>query len=108
MNDVNIGPGNLAGRGIYAARDFRAGEVVIQYKLKSLTEEEYRQLPKHERMFTHRHHGVINLYGKPERYVNHDSEPNTYQDLVNGCDIALRDIKKGESITTDSTKDDVN
>ena len=107
MNDVVIGKGNLAGRGVYAGRDFNKGEVVVKYNLKSLTKEEFKNLPNSEKMFTHTHWGVINLYSKPERYTNHSKTPNTYQDLVKKCDIALRDIKKGEAITTDATKDEV-
>lgn len=107
MNDVVIGKGNLAGKGVYANRNFKKGEIVIKYNLKPLTKEEYKKLPKSEKMFTHTHWGQINLYSEPERYVNHSPTPNTFQDLVKKCDIALRDIKKGESITTDATKDDV-
>ncbi len=107
MNDVVIGKGKLAGKGIYANRDFKKGEIVIEYNLKTLTKEEYKNLPKGEKMFTHTHWGVIHLYSEPERYVNHSLNPNTYQDLVRKCDIALSDIKKGEAITTDATKDDL-
>tara|TARA_Y100000310_G_scaffold97292_1_gene94947 strand:- start:767 stop:979 length:213 start_codon:yes stop_codon:yes gene_type:complete len=32
--------------------------------------------------------------------------PNTLPDLKNKCDVAIRDIKKGEEITTNATKDD--
>lgn len=106
MGDIIIGKGNLAGKGVYANRDFREGEVVIQYHLKPLTEEEYKQLPESEKCFTHSHWGQIMLYGEPERYVNHSDNPNTYQDLNKQLDIALRDIKKGEMITGDATKDD--
>ena len=105
--DVIIGKGNLAGKGVYANRDFKKGEVVIKYNLKPLTEEEFENLPESEKMFTHTHWGTINLYSEPERYVDHSDNPNTYQDLTNKCDIALRDIKKGEEITDDATKDDV-
>ena len=73
----------------------------------ALTQREFELLPAHERNYTHRHHGTIMLYGVPERYVNHSDEPNTVQDLVNKCDVACRDIKKGEMITTDSQKDDI-
>jgi len=107
MNDVIIGKGNLAGKGVYAGRNFNKGEVVIQYQLKPITEEEYEKLPKSERLFIHNHWGTIYLYSEPERYVNHSENPNTYQDLINKCDIALRDIKKGEEITGDATKDDI-
>ena len=107
MDDVIMGKGNLAGKGVYADRDFKKGEAVIKYNLKPLTEEEYKNLPESEKMFTHSHWGVIQLYSEPERYVNHSENPNTYQDLTNKCDIALRDIKKGEEITGDAIKDDV-
>lgn len=107
MENVIIGKGNLAGKGVYANRDFKKGEVVIKYNLKPLTEEEFENLPESEKMFTHRHYDIVNLYAEPERYVNHSENPNTYQDLINKCDMALRDIKKGEEITGDATKDDV-
>jgi len=108
MNDVIIGEGNLAGKGVYANRDFEVGEIVIQYHLKSLTEEEFQNLSEGEKEFTHVHRGVIHLYSEPERYVNHSVNPNTTQDLENWRDIAVRDIKIGEPITTDATKDKVN
>ena len=106
MKDVYIGEGDLAGKGVYAARDFKAGETVVAYNLKPLTQEEFDTLSDSEKMFTHVHHGQINLYSAPERFVNHAHDPNTYQDLKRG-DIALRDIKQGEFITTDATKDDI-
>lgn len=107
MSDVIIGKGNLAGKGVYANRNFKKGEVVIKYNLKPLTEDEFKNLPDSEKEFTHTHWWVTYLYSEPERYVNHSKNPNTYQDLKSKCDVALRDIKKGEMITTDATKDDI-
>lgn len=104
---VILGSGNLGGKGVYAAREFKKGEVVIEYHLTPLSEIEYKALPESEKQFTHVYHGVIRLYGEPERYVNHSGKPNTIQDLERGCDVALRDIAEGEAITTDSAKDDV-
>ncbi len=106
-NNVIVGKGNLAGKAVYANRDFKKGEIVIQYHLKKLTKAQYERLPEEEKIFTHTHWGTIYLYSEPERYVNHSNRPNTYQDLINKCDIALRDIQKGEMITGDATKDDV-
>ena len=106
MEDVIIGKGNLARKGIYANRFFRKGEVVIQYSLQILTEDEFSKLPKNKQTFTHKRKGVIYLYLEPERYVNHSDDPNTMQDFTNGCDVASRDIQKGDMITTDSTKED--
>ena len=53
-------------------------------------------------MFTHTHKSKIYLYSKPERYVNHSDNPSTYQDSERQHDIALRNIKKGEMITTNA------
>jgi hypothetical protein len=107
MNDVKIGKGNIQGKGIYAERDFAEGEIVIDYNLKPLSKNEYDKLPDDEKMFTHKHWGTIYLYSVPERYVNHASRPNTFQDLNQQCDVALRRIEKGEEITTDAERDDV-
>lgn len=107
MSDLIIGKGNLTGKGVYAGRDFKKGEVVSKYSLKELTEKEYQKLPESEKVFTHYHWGVIYLYLEPDRYVNHSETPNTHQDHKNQCDVAARDIKKGEMITCDATKDDI-
>jgi len=93
-------------KGVFANRDFKKGEIVVRYSLKPLTEEEFQKLPPSEKQFTHTHFGVIYLYSSPARYVNHSSNPNTVQNLKKKCDVAVREIKKGEEITTDATKDD--
>jgi hypothetical protein len=107
MNDIYIGRGTLASKGVYANRDFKKGEVVIYYNLQPITRDEYTTLPNSEKMFVHSHYGSLFLYSEPERYVNHSDSPNTRQDLHNHCDIALRDIQKGEQITTDASQDDI-
>ena len=107
MENVSIGKGNLNGKGVYANKDFKKGDVVIAYNLKSLTDQEFKNLPENEKIFTHAHYGQIYLYQEPERYVNHSDNPNTYQDLKKQQDIALVDIKKGEMIMTDANKDDM-
>lgn len=95
------------GKGVFANRNFKKGEIVIQYHLKALTKEGFEKLPPEEKQFTHKHWERIYLYSIPERYVNHSSDPNTAQDLKNKCDVAKRDIRNGEEITTDATKDDI-
>ena len=106
MNEVIIGKGKIFSKGVYANKDFKKGEAVIKYNLQRLTKEEFKKLSKKEKNFTHEHWETIYLYSSPERYVNHSSNPNTVQDLKNRCDVAIRNIKKGEEITTDSSKDD--
>jgi ketosteroid isomerase-like protein len=99
--DVTIGTGKLAGRGVYAARDFKQGELVVAYDLRALTQEEFDDLAPEEREWTHSFHGKIYLFPEPERYVNHSDDPSTYPDHARGGDVALRAIRKGEAITID-------
>ena len=98
---------NLQEREYTQIEIFKIGEVVIQYHLKELSNKAYKNLPRSEKMFTHKQNGVIYLYAEPERYVNHSPTPNTYQDHTLHADVALRNIQKGEMITTDATKDDI-
>ena len=94
-------------RGVFANKDFKKGETIIKYNLRLLTKKEFQNLSESDKQFTHEHFGKRYLYPLPERYVNHSSNPNTFQNLRQRQDVALRDIKKGEEITTDSTKDDL-
>ncbi|HEY9292570.1 MAG TPA: SET domain-containing protein [Microlunatus sp.] len=103
MADVTIGAGTLAGRGVYAARDFAAGEVVVCYRLQPLSEADYLALPAGEDLFVHSYGGRRFLYPAPARYVNHADEPTCFQDFDRGCDVALRPIVAGEPITIDAT-----
>ena len=106
MHDVVIKKGNMFGKGVFANKNFKKGEIVLKYNLKPLTKKEFQNLPEMEKKFTHNHWGVIYLYSSPERYVNHSSNPNTDPNLKDKCDVAIKDIKRGEEITTDAAKDD--
>jgi ketosteroid isomerase-like protein len=101
MHDVVLGRGKLAGKGVYAARDFEQGELVVPYRLEELTQAEFNALPEGEWEWTHSFHGKIYLFPEPERYVNHDDDPSTLPDHGRGGDVALRPIRKGEAITID-------
>ncbi|MDA0207974.1 MAG: hypothetical protein O3B64_01005 [bacterium] len=103
MDDVYIGKGKLAGKGVYAARDFAVGEVVKYYNLKSFSQLDFDNLPDEEKMFVHSFWGEMFLFPEPSRYTNHSANPNTRSDLKKMCDIAIRPIKKGEMITTNAT-----
>lgn len=102
----NIGQFN-DGLGVFALKDFKEGEVVIEYHLKKLTEEEFDKLPRSEKHFTHKRKGTIYYYPEPERHVNRYKEPNVYPDFERNGDVALRDIKKGEELSIqDDYKED--
>lgn len=105
MSDVYIGKGKLTGKGVYASRDFKKGEIVKFYQLKKLTQSAFDQLPKDEQIFVHSFYGEMYLFPEPSRYTNHSPNPNTKADLTRMCDIAIRPIKKGEMITTNATQE---
>ncbi|MCM2415923.1 SET domain-containing protein-lysine N-methyltransferase [Streptomyces sp. RKAG290] len=105
MDDVTLGPGDLAGTGVYAARDFAVGEVVLSYQLEPLDEAAYLALPAGVDIFVHSYGGRRYLYPAPARFVNHSDDPSCYQDFERGCDIALRSIARGDRITIDATEE---
>ena len=102
MDDVYIGKGKLAGKGVYAARNFEVGEIVKYYNLTPLTQEDFDNLPEREKMFVHSFWNQMYLFPEPSRYTNHSANPNTKSDLKKMCDMAIRPIKKGEMITTNA------
>jgi len=86
---------------VFAARNFKKGKTVIIWHPKcTIPKEKVRLLSNDEQNHTtYAGKGNYSVMGSPERFVNHSCEPNTY--VKNKRDIALRDIKKGEEITTD-------
>jgi|SRR3989344_3544361 len=107
MTEISVGKGEIFGKGVYANKNFKKGEIVIRYNLKKLSDDEFKGLSNEEKHFVHTHYDIKYLYSIPERYVNHSSNSNTVQDIKNACDVAIRDIQKGEQITTDASKDDI-
>jgi hypothetical protein len=105
MDGVKIGSGELAGKGVYAAREFASGEVVIAFELQALTRDEFAGLAPGEELFVHSYGGQRWLYPPPARWVNHAEQPSCYQDFDRCHDIALRPIQAGEPITIDATQE---
>ncbi|MFH1607637.1 MAG: SET domain-containing protein-lysine N-methyltransferase [archaeon] len=105
MKDAIIKNSKIHGKGTFANRDFKKGEVVIKYNLKELTKEEFENLPEKEKHYTSKEDGKYLLFLPPARFVNHSCEANT--NPMNKSDVAIKGIKKGEEITTDYTKDNV-
>jgi hypothetical protein len=107
MNDVYIGRGkykkSYEGKGVYAARDFDKGKIVVYYNLTPMDQNDFANLPKNKRGYVHSFWNTMYLFSEPACYVNHSTSPNTKQDLKNMCDIAIKPIKKGEMITTNAT-----
>lgn len=106
MADIIVKKSNINNKGCFAARNFKKGEIVLKWKPKQiLTKEEYNALSESEKRHTSSYKsGEYVLQAEPERYVNHSCDPNT--EVINNCDVAIRDIKKGEEITSDYSKDE--
>jgi hypothetical protein len=102
--DVRVGKGDLAGKGVYTDRDFIAGEPVITFDLQQIDEAQYLALPAGEYLFVHSYGGRRYLYPAPSRFVNHFDEPSCFEDFDRCCDVALRDIAKGEPVTIDAAQ----
>jgi len=108
MNDLTIGKGHMNGKGIYAAREFKKGEVVLNIDLTPISFKELKELSLEDYLAAHNLNGQIYLFeGGLARYVNHSEAPNVVLDHERQVDIALRDIKVGEKITADIRLDDI-
>jgi SET domain-containing protein len=103
--DIIIKDSKIHGKGVFADRDFQKGEIVLRWHPKELSKKELIDLPKENKKYIITKDKIKYLMQSPERYVNHSCEPNTTADTDSFCDIAIKDIKKGEEITSDY-KDD--
>jgi hypothetical protein len=100
MSDVTIRKSGIEGKGVFASRDFVKGEIVARLDDSHLFEsKELERMPAHERKYTIPYSGKFLVIQPPNRYINHSCDPNTAS--RNKLDVAIRDIKKGEEITTD-------
>ncbi|MFH1294669.1 MAG: SET domain-containing protein [Candidatus Aenigmatarchaeota archaeon] len=99
MTDVIVKKSPIEGLGVFACRNFRKGDIVFKWDVShKLTREQAKSLPEKKRRYVPCFKGVYILLQPPERYVNHSCEANT--NIRDFCDVAVRDIKKGEEITT--------
>lgn len=102
MTDVIIKKSKIQGKGVFAAKDVKKGEIVIDWSTCSisLTQSEVDQLPSNKKKYvSYAKNGKYVLFSSPGKYVNHSCDSNTK--AINECDVAIRDIKKGEEITAD-------
>lgn len=97
---IEIKPSPIHGLGVFAKEEIKKDEVILTWHPKLLTSKEVSELTEHEKQsYLYIENGNTYLQQEPERYVNHSCSPNSYVD--HQCDIALRDIRPGEEITSD-------
>ncbi len=94
----------IEGRGVFAARNFKKGEIVLDWSDSPiLTQKQADNIPEIEKKFIYYDKNKRILVKPPARFVNHSCNPNTF--IYNSLGIASRDIKKGEEITEDYSKE---
>jgi uncharacterized protein len=100
FNDVIVKKSKIEGKGVFANRDFKKGEVVMKWDTSIiLTKKEVSNLPESEKRYVNSSQDKYFLQQSPVRFVNHSCDPNTK--VVDGSfDIAIKEIKKGDEITS--------
>src|SRR3989339_1019250 len=101
MKDIIIKKSEKHCRGVFVARNFKKGEIVVPWVVKKiLDKQELSSLTQQEKEYvSKREDGKYVLFAEPVCCVNHSCDPNTKSE--NNANVAIRDIKKGEEITTD-------
>lgn len=110
MKLYKVKKSNIDNRGLYAAKNIKAGTIVIHYKGKLITKKETEKNPKYD------NDKAIYLFNLNNRYdmdgdfsyntarlINHSCSPNCEVD-GKGLKLwiyALKDIKKGEELSYD-------
>ena len=96
----------IHGLGVFAARDIKKGEVVLKWDIShQLKKSDVGKLTSKQKGYVSYMNKKYVLMQSPAKYVNHSCDPNTHP--KNHCDVAIRDIKKGEEVTSDYSKESV-
>jgi len=105
FGNVIVAASPINGLGVFAARDFTAGELLFETSERRLVTEEYPLLEdEDERHCDWLADGRQVLLPEPGLYINHSCDPNAwkqYRNVVRRCATARRDIRAGEEITHD-------
>ena len=100
---ITTNKSKIHGNGIFAARNFTKGEVVIKWSShKQIVEKDIAMLTKKEQKFISYINGCF-MTVPPEARLNHSCSPNVYLDDFKY--IARKKINKGDEITCDYRKE---
>ncbi|MFA6325180.1 MAG: SET domain-containing protein [Candidatus Paceibacterota bacterium] len=96
--DIIVKKSKIQGKGVFANKFFKKGEVVLKWNSKKITKEEADKLNINQKHYLYKERNKYFLMQSPEKYINRSCDPNTIP--KNQCDVAVRSIKKGEEITS--------
>ena len=99
--NVEVRGSAIQGRGLYALRDFKVGDVVLRWDLThAISTRDLSNMSVEDRRYTHpldEDRAII--VQPPERFVNHSCDNNT--EVRDFCDVAIKTIRVGDEITSD-------
>lgn len=107
--DVIVKKSNINWMGVFALRNFKKWEIVIRWDTDNVTsKEEFESLSDYneKHKYNKKHISVVDgkyiVMQEPEKFLNHSCDANT--DILDCCDVAIRDICIGEEITGNYSK----
>jgi hypothetical protein len=101
--NVSVLDSPVQGKGIFASKNFRRGELILEIDDSHVVTDESKLTPEqHEFDLDYLADKTI-LMQSPEKYINHSCDPTAYVKTRQGIRqvLAMRDIQKGEEITYD-------
>ncbi len=96
--NIIIKKSKIQGKGVFANKDFKKGEIILKWNPKKITKKEADKLTTKQKHYLYEERNKYFLMQSPEKYVNRSCNANTKP--KNLCDVAVRNIKKGEEITS--------
>jgi len=97
----------MQGRGVFASRDIKAGDFVLEIDDTHVVTDESK-LTKEQHEFDLDYFDGKTIYmQEPEKYINHSCDPTVYVKTKNGVRnvSAMRNIQEGDEITFDYSID---
>jgi len=106
MANVYVSPSPIHGTGVFAARDYAAGDAVLvidDSRIVDDTQPLRLELGEFDIHCDYLGNGLVVLMQFPERHINHSCDPNTYVKTIASVRhvVAWREIQTGEEITYD-------
>ena len=106
MSDVVVKESKIHGFGVFAARDFAKGEIILPIDDSRVVDEEHPLRPEMGEYDYHCDYladGKVVLMRSPERHINSCCDPNVFVKTIDSMRYvtARRNIKAGEEITCD-------
>src|SRR3989338_10093049 len=100
--DVIVRKSDIEGKGVFATRNFKKGETVLDWSDSPILTSQAEVLEEDKKYIYYDKDKRV-LVKPPAMYVNNSCDPNTF--IRDFFGIAKRDIKKGEEITEDYSKE---